>query len=85
MVNRSRPHWLPELDQLVDSYYSTVPLPQRLDILGRIGHITTDQLVTIGLYDNPNRSAIAHRVVGASAEWPNAPIAWNAYAWDAVG
>ena len=75
----------PALDRLIDRYFTTVPLPDRLDLLGQIVHVTTDQLTVMGYFYNPIVGAVAHRVAGVSAEWQGPIITWNVQEWDVTG
>jgi peptide/nickel transport system substrate-binding protein len=74
----------PEMDALVDDYFATVPIPERLGVLDRIVHITTGQLIHLGLFYNPQPGAVAGRVTGVSPQWWQQSIAWNAQDWDVV-
>ena len=71
-----------ELDALIDTYFRTVPMPDRVGVLGQIVRHTTDQITVIGLAYLPTPGAIANRVQGVGAEWSSALITWNAYEWD---
>ena len=71
-----------ELKFLIDGYLTTVPLAPRIATLGRIVHITTDQLTLMGLYYNPLPGAIASSVAGVSTDWPLNTITWNVHEWE---
>jgi peptide/nickel transport system substrate-binding protein len=79
--NRSR-YMNPEFDALLETHLKTVPMPERVQALGRVIRHIADEVTVIGLYYNPVPGAIAHRVVNVSQEWPLVYIAWNAQEWD---
>jgi peptide/nickel transport system substrate-binding protein len=82
--NRSR-YMNPEFDALLEGYFKTVRMPERIDGLGQIIRHMAEQVTVIGLYYIPQSGAISDRVVGVSAEWPGQHMTWNAHEWDARG
>jgi peptide/nickel transport system substrate-binding protein len=79
--NTSR-YMSPELDSLIDKYFATIPLLERLDVLSQIVHTTTDQITATGLYYYLFAGAISSRVTGVSTQWWNQSLGWNAQEWD---
>jgi peptide/nickel transport system substrate-binding protein len=79
--NRSR-YMNPEFDALIERYFKTVPVPERIQTLGQIVHHIADQVTFIGLHYNPIPGAVSNRLVNVSSDWPNPFITWNAYEWD---
>jgi hypothetical protein len=72
-----------ELDDLVGSYYRTIPMAERIQVMSRIVHIVMDQVTVIGLYYNANPGASSNRLVGAGPQWPSSSsFGWNSYEWD---
>jgi len=79
--NTSR-YMSPELDGLIDSYFATIPLPERLDVLGRIVHTQTDQLTATGLFYYTLTGAFSNQLQGVSTQWWNQSLGWNSHEWD---
>jgi peptide/nickel transport system substrate-binding protein len=79
--NRSR-YMSPELDALLETYFKTVPVPERIHGLGQIIRHVADQVTVVGLYYSPSPGAIAERLQNVSREWPQVFITWNAHEWD---
>jgi len=72
-----------ELDALIDTYFVTIPRPERLEVLGRILHHLADQLPLMGLYSNPFPEAVADRMLNVAGQRaPGSFATWNAHQWD---
>ncbi len=82
--NRSR-YMNPEFDALLEGYFKSVRMPERIDALGQIVRHMADQVTVIGLYYIPQPGAISDRIIGVSVEWPGQYITWNAHEWDVRG
>jgi peptide/nickel transport system substrate-binding protein len=67
----------PEYDALMDRYLTTVPMQERMQVLGQIIHQQTDLQLVMGLYYSADAIMMAKRL-------QNVPPAsgWNAYQWD---
>ncbi len=72
----------PELDLLIDRYYSTVPKPERTRVLAQIVHHLSDQLVVIPLIWRVDPTMIGNRLLNVGARGADATQAWNAHEWD---
>ena len=72
----------PEFDTLLETYFKTVPVPERLQALGQIIRHMADQVTVVGLYYDPQPAAISDRVVNVGREWVQVFITWNAHEWD---
>jgi peptide/nickel transport system substrate-binding protein len=79
--NTSR-YMSPEFDALLEAYFKTVPVPERIQALGQIIRHVADQVTLVGLHYNPQPGAISDRVLNVGTEWPAVFITWNAYEWD---
>jgi ABC-type transport system substrate-binding protein len=79
--NTSR-YMSPEFDALLDTYFRTVPLPDRIGALGRIIYHIADRVTLLGLHYNPQPGAVSNRLAQVSREWPLSFITWNAHEWD---
>lgn len=73
----------PEFDRLLDRYFSTIPLGDRMQALGQVLHYSTDQLTVIGLFYGTQPRVSNNRVVGIGArKAQEGTEAWNAHEWD---
>lgn len=72
----------PELDRLIDLHDSTVPTQQRWEILGRIVHLITDQVVVIGLFYDVEVTVMTTRMKNVLTRGDQQGEAWNAHEWD---
>lgn len=82
--NRSR-YINAEFDALLETYFRTVPVPERTQVLGRALRHMADQVTVLGIYFNPQPGAFSDRMVNVSVEWPASHIVWNAHEWDLRG
>ncbi len=82
--NRSR-YMNPEFDTLLETYFKTVPVPERIQVLGQIIRHMADQVTVVGLHYNVQPGAISDRVVNVGREWVQVFITWNAHEWDVRG
>lgn len=57
----------PQLDALIDRYYTTIPMTPRKQVLGDIIHVMTDQLVSMPMIGQGTGHTIAHRLVNVTA------------------
>lgn len=68
-----------ELEELIDRYFTTIPLGERNRTLRSVfGHLT-DQVVTMYLYYDANPTVVGNRIVGVSAGYFG-----NAHQWDVI-
>jgi peptide/nickel transport system substrate-binding protein len=79
--NRTR-YQNPEYDALVDTYYVTIPRPERLEVLKKIVHHFSDQLILLPLAYTTNHVAVGNRIKNYGSRGPNSTEAWNAEQWD---
>jgi peptide/nickel transport system substrate-binding protein len=79
-ANRAR-YRNPELDELVDRYFVTIPPADRVAVLMDIVGLMTTQAVHLGLFYDVNPTAISNRLVNASAV-VNQDVSWNIHEWD---
>ena len=76
-TNRSR-YIEPAFDALVDRYFTTIPWPERIQVLREVVHQISDQLIIMGLFYAARAYFIGNRmnhVYGAN-------LVWNAHEWD---
>jgi peptide/nickel transport system substrate-binding protein len=79
--NRSR-YRSPELDALIDRYFLTIPIAERMGVLGQIVRHETDQVVGMGVFHSTTHMLVGNRLVNVHARGANATEAWNAHEWD---
>jgi len=66
-----------ELEELIDRYFTTIPLGERMRTLRSVFNHLTDQVVTMYLYYDANPTVVGSRIVGVSAGYFG-----NAHQWD---
>lgn len=72
-----------ELDGLIGRFFATIPIRDRVQVLGQILHHTTDQVVTLPLFYGASPTVLSSRLVGVGPrKAQEGTEAWNAYAWD---
>jgi len=73
----------PELDGLIDAYFRTIPLADRIAVMGRILRHVAEQLPVMGIYYNPAPDAFGNRLlnIGIARAFGSVP-SWNAHEWD---
>jgi len=76
-INRSR-YQNPEFDALIDQFFATISVDQRIDVLRQIMHIETDQLPILGLYWDPALLLVSNRLANVQSSGE----VWDAQLWD---
>jgi peptide/nickel transport system substrate-binding protein len=71
-----------ELDGLIDRYYSTIPMRERTQTLGRVLNHMTENVTNMGLFYGTAATMVANRLQGAAAAADGSTESWNAEAWD---
>ena len=61
-----------ELDGLVAAYFRTIPVPERISVLGGIIRRVAEQLPVMGLYYSGQPDAFANRLINVSPRWSGA-------------
>ena len=82
--NRSR-YQSAELDQLVDRYLGTIPMTERLQLLGQIVRHISENLPIMGIIYNSSPTLISNRLVNVTSGGGGGGSAnqtWNAHLWD---
>jgi hypothetical protein len=69
-------------DQLLDRYQVTIPIPQRVQLLGDLVHHISDQVVVQVLFWDVEPILISNRIQGVTARHRGSSHAWNASEWD---
>jgi len=72
-----------ELDGLVEAYFRTIPVPERISLLDGIIRHVAEQIPVMGLYYSFRPDAFANRLVNISPRIGGSRNpAWNAHEWD---
>jgi peptide/nickel transport system substrate-binding protein len=71
-----------EYDSLIDSYYVTVPRPERIEVLRKIAQHFTDQLILLPLAYTTNHVAVGTQIKGVTGRGTNWTEGWNAEQWE---
>ncbi len=77
--NRAR-YRSPEIDALIDRFFVTIPKTERMQLVGRILRIMTEDLSILSVLYAANATLVSHRLRNATAT-AVAPT-WNAHEWD---
>ncbi|MBM2812144.1 MAG: hypothetical protein HW416_2903 [Chloroflexi bacterium] len=80
-LNRAR-YSSPDLDALLEAYFTTIPMPARTALLSQIVRHISDQVVWMGLYDRVDPAMIGNRVWGVTPRTQDATQGWNAQEWE---
>ncbi|MEA2639119.1 MAG: peptide/nickel transport system substrate-binding protein [Chloroflexota bacterium] len=70
----------PALDALIDKYFVTIPIDQRLGVVRDFLHTMTDQLLLLSMFYSEDASLVSNRLQNVSNKHTN--LAWNAHLWD---
>ncbi len=79
--NRTR-YQNPEYDQLVDTYFVTIPRPARLDVLRKIVQHFGEQLIVLPLAYTTNHVAIGNRLKNVTGRGQSSTEGWNSEQWE---
>jgi ABC-type transport system substrate-binding protein len=77
--NRAR-YRNPELDALIDRYFLTIPTRERMQVVGQILHIQTQDLTIMPILYAANAALVANRLRNVRAE--TVDPTWNAQLWE---
>ncbi len=73
----------PDFDALIDHYFTTIPIGERLDVLGQILHWTSDQVTYLPLFRGIDPILVANRLTGVGARQSEyGTEVWNVHDWD---
>jgi peptide/nickel transport system substrate-binding protein len=76
-LNRSR-YQNPVLDGMIDRFFRTVPRGERIQILGDIMHLMTDEPIILSIYWDPGPTMVANRLRNMTRPGD----VWDVYQWD---
>jgi len=72
----------PEFDRLADSFNTTLDQKQRVQLIGEMVHIFSEEVPALPLYFNPIPVAHVSALKGPQNVAPASAIAWNVYQWE---
>jgi ABC-type transport system substrate-binding protein len=75
----------PELDGLIERYAATIPLPERMQVLGGIVHHMTMYLPHLPVFFGADPTMISNRLINVTARGDTFTQAWNVQDWDVQG
>jgi peptide/nickel transport system substrate-binding protein len=78
--NRAR-YANPELDSYIDKFFVTIAPQERIDLLGKVAHVVTDQVTQIATYHTMHAVLINNKVKNFTPRTGLAQ-AWESYLWD---
>jgi peptide/nickel transport system substrate-binding protein len=82
-TGRNRGSWFhPEFDRFVDAYNTTLDQRQRVQAIGQMVRIFTEELPTLPMYFNPTPIAFVSALTGPQTVDPAAETSWNVHQWE---
>lgn len=72
----------PAFDALLERFFATIPVRERVQVAAQIVRSMTDQLIWMGLFHQVEPIMIANRIAGPAARTQGTTHAWNAHEWD---
>ncbi|MEA2640111.1 MAG: peptide/nickel transport system substrate-binding protein [Chloroflexota bacterium] len=72
----------PDVDTAVQQYLTTIPFPARMEALGRLVRIQTDQIPSMVLANTVTPNVVANRIEGVTGTSTYSTEAWNVETWD---
>jgi len=80
--NRTR-YQNPELDSLVDRYFTTIPQQERVQVLGQMVRLLSDDVLALGIFYAPEPILIANRLMNVAAgKAAEVDETWNVHQWE---
>jgi peptide/nickel transport system substrate-binding protein len=72
-----------ELDALIDRYFVTIPMVERMEVAGRMVHHLSDQLAVMPVFYDAAATMAGRRVLNVPERAaPAFTVTWNAHQWD---
>jgi peptide/nickel transport system substrate-binding protein len=75
----------PEFDALVDRYFTSIALKDRMQVMSEVVHHDTDQIMFMYLFYDPEATALSNRLKDIAGQpWWTIPggSPWNPHLWD---
>lgn len=70
----------PQMDTLIDRYFTTIPFTERMQLLGQMVHIATDDLTQMMLYERVVPTMVNNKL--ANVGGLGYAQTWNAHLWE---
>ena len=71
-----------EHDTLIERYATTIPMPDRMEALGRLVHHQTENLTHLPIFFGADPTLISNRLINVTARGDAFTQAWNVHEWD---
>jgi len=71
-----------EHDALIERYATTIPMPDRMEALGRLVHHQTENLTHLPIFFGADPTLISNRLINVTARGDAFTQAWNVHEWD---
>jgi peptide/nickel transport system substrate-binding protein len=71
-----------EMDALIERYRATIPMPERIEVIGEIIRHAAEQVAVAGIYYLATPIAVGNRLMNFTPAPGPAGIIWNAHEWD---
>jgi hypothetical protein len=75
----------PEFDALVDRYFTSIALRDRMQVMSEVVHHDTDQIMIMYLFYDPEATALSNHLKDVPGQpWWTIPggSPWNPHLWD---
>jgi peptide/nickel transport system substrate-binding protein len=73
----------PEYDAIIDRYFRTIPIAERIQVIGQAVHHLVDNVVELGLFYAKQPYVMDKRLINAAVPADRtATEAWNSHAWE---
>lgn len=75
----------PEFDAMLERFFSTIPIDQRLQALGQVLNHTSNQITVIPLFYGAEPAMVNNRIQRVTPrKAQEGTMGWNAYEWDTL-
>lgn len=72
-----------ELDALIEQFFTTIPMRERMDVAGQVVRHLTENVVFLPMFYDLLPTMVSDRLLNAPARVSQGyTLTWNAYAWD---
>ncbi len=72
----------PELDAIIERYLVTIPLAERMQVMGEFAHHQTANLSHLPIFHGADPTLISNRLQNVTARGDNFTQAWNVHEWE---
>jgi peptide/nickel transport system substrate-binding protein len=71
-----------ELDGWIDRYLATIPMPERMQMMGGMVHHQTENLSQLPIFHGADPTLVSNRLQNLTARGDNFTQAWNVQEWE---